>query len=171
MTMTVIELLDDIVKIGFGWFGGWLIAKATRAHEFEKERRRRKQDCLEHVVEDLDESLSAIDDLAAISHTVAEVAKDPNKTLYTKALGEANTKIDSSNAALTKFRRWQSKLIVFGFERCAEATDQYHTATLAYHVGLGSVRQGNQEKQSERQAVLQSANEVRAKIAQAFKTL
>lgn len=59
--MTLLEVLDDAIKIGIGAFSGWLIAKGGRSHEFERERRRRKQDCLERFVEDLGEHESAFD--------------------------------------------------------------------------------------------------------------
>jgi pilus assembly protein TadC len=52
------DVLTDAIKIGvpslLTGLVAFFIARSSRSHEFEKERRRRKQNCLERAVEDYD---------------------------------------------------------------------------------------------------------------------
>jgi hypothetical protein len=131
--MTWLEVIDDAVKIGLGGFLGWLVTKGSRSHEFEKERRRRKQDCLERVVEDLDETESSIDMLMATAAVLVRARKENwHELQQAYAVQKMNENYEASTGAETKLYRSRSKLMVFGFVGCAKALEAYHSKILSY---------------------------------------
>jgi hypothetical protein len=173
--VTFLEVLDDAVKIGIGGFTGWLIARGTRSHEFEKERRRRKQDCLERVIEDLDEQQSTFDALCVTSLALRNLReKKGDPTLEQALLKDVNQANKESEVARTKFIRSRSKLIVFGFEKCADSLKAYNSKLLNFRVSLGAVRDGKQELEvyaSGRTELAKLVVSFRAEVTKAFATL
>jgi hypothetical protein len=141
--MTVLELLDDAVKIGLGSFIGWWMAKSGYSHDFEKERRRRKQDCLERVMEDLDDTQSTLEDWSSLCltyRTLAEKKEDPK--VMQVCLKGVNAKSELNEAARSKLLRSQSKLVVFGFDGCAKSLLAYNAKLLLFKVDVNAVRCG-----------------------------
>ena len=130
--MTWLEVVDDAVKIGLGGFVGWLIARGSRSHEFEKERRRRKQDCLERVVEHLDETESSVEMLMVTAAVLVNERKENTQEWQVRMSEKVNENYEASNAAETKLYRSRSKLTVFGFVRCAKALKVYHSKIVSY---------------------------------------
>ena len=173
IVMTVLEVLDDAVKIGLGGFIGWLIAKGTRSHEFEKERRRRKQDCLERVIEDLDEQESAFANWCASNLAHLKIRKT-QPALEKPSLISVNQNYETSDIALTKLIRSKSKLIVFGFDECAAALTAYYDKVLHLTVEISAVREGEKELEvygPGRADTLKSANSFREAVTKAFARL
>jgi hypothetical protein len=173
--ITFLEVLDDAVKIGLGGGIAWLISRRSRSHEFEKERRRRKQDCLERVIEDLDEQQSAFDAwciACRTNRTVVDKKDDP--ALEKKTLISVNEKHDVSKAAEIKFIRSRSKLIVFGFDQCAAALDAYHTQLLRFAVVVHALRAGEEKLETYhagRADLKKYADRFRESVTKAFATL
>jgi hypothetical protein len=144
--MTGWEVLSDLIKIGVPSLltgtAAFFIAKSTRLHDFEKERRRRKQDCLERAIEDFDECQSALDNLWSVSQTVPLFKHEAAQ--FVAVLNDANEAGDSLDAAQVKFGRNRSKLSVFGFDECAEALKSYDFAIARMKVTLLPVREGKE---------------------------
>jgi hypothetical protein len=140
------EVLSDLVKIGVPSLltgtAAFFIARSTRLHDFEKERRRRKQDCLERAIEDFDECQSAFDNLWSVSVTVPLFKHEAAH--FVAVLSDANEAGDRLDAAQLKFGRNKSKLSVFGFEECAEALKRYDLAIARMKVALLPVREGKE---------------------------
>jgi hypothetical protein len=149
------------------------IAERQHSHDFEKERRRRKQDCLERVIEDLDEIQSVIDELTALSLTAGEMAEEPNPEIRRELAAQVNSALAKTTAAQIKFNRSQSKLIVFGFAECSAAVDEFYRITTKYNVVLDAARKakGSKDYLPVREELLLSGNKLRAAVAEAFKTL
>jgi hypothetical protein len=170
--MTFLEVLDDAVKIGLGGFIGWLISKGTRSHEFEKERRRRKQDCLERVVEDLDEHQSAFYAWCSQCRSYRMVAdKKDNPALEKAILVTVNKRHNVHEEAETKLIRSRSKLIVFGFDRCAAALDAYHKKLISFVVVVHNFRAGTEKLETYtagRAEIRKYADNLRDSITKAF---
>ncbi len=174
--MTFLEVLDDAVKIGLGGLTGWLIAKGTRSHEFEKERRRRKQDCLERVVEDLDEQQSAFGDWCVNCLTYRKITeqKEKNPAMEQQSLKLVNHSNENSELARTKLIRSHSKLIVFGFHECAAALLAYNSKLLTFRVVVTAVRQSQKEMaeySSGRDELRKCVDNIRATVTKAFEIL
>jgi hypothetical protein len=111
-----------------------------RSHDFEKERRRRKQDCLERVVEDLDENQSTLDSFIAFSFTAKEFKNNENAALRNRSLQIMNEEGSKHAAAQTKLNRSLTKLIVFGFPNCSKLLDAYDTACSNLKVATNNLR-------------------------------
>jgi hypothetical protein len=173
--LTFLDVLDDAVKIGLGGFIGWLISRGTRSHDFEKERRRRKQDCLERVVEDLDEAESSVDALAVSVVSQTEIDKTSDALGYSLQLQMTNERLDANRAAEVKLYRSRSKLVVFGFTRCSEALEAYHAEFLSYRAFLGQrLTEGTttiENQLSEREKLLTCVQQIRDSVTAAFSTL
>jgi hypothetical protein len=139
----------------------------------DKERRRRKQDCLEQVIEDLDSSRTALDDVSSMSMTVRSFVKNPNQNLRVKSLEYLGAAREKSESALEKLNRSESKLIIFGFEKCAEALNKYHGAALGFTVEVTPFNEGGDEGTfvSARERLWECAGAMRAEIGKAFETL
>lgn len=172
--MTFLDVLDDAVKIGFGGISAWLIAKGSRAHEFEKERRRRKQDCVEQAIENLAEQISAHDGFCLSSLSYGKSREMGNHPELEKVLA-TNVKQSraQSNLALTKLDRSRIKLIAFGFDECAASLQVYRGALLDFNSVLEDVRNSKAPEiyAKERATLRKSAESVRQALAKAFATL
>jgi hypothetical protein len=142
------EVLSDLIKIGvptlFTGLMAFFIARGTRSHELDKERRRRKQDCLERVIEDFDELQSATTDFILNSYTVETFGKDPNDLVREHVFTDASKSMKQVEAAQRKFCRSRSKLSVFGFEECAAALTQFDLAVAHVIVALQPLREGEE---------------------------
>jgi hypothetical protein len=173
--MTFLEVLDDAVKIGLGGLIGWFISKGARSHEFEKERRRRKQDCLEGLVEDLDEAESSLQDLSIGVAVQVESMHEDDAAAQTRAMRLTNERHDANTAAMTKLYRSRSKLIVFGFVACANALEAYEREALKYRVLLNEMRGGGKksvdDEVSANRNVINRGDDLRGAVTEAFKTL
>jgi hypothetical protein len=123
--MTFPEVLDDAVKIGLGAFSGWLIARGSRAHEFEKERRRRKQDFFEQVAEPLDDLTMRMESVLSSEETARAVNEQLKARAYELFLKE----VDLLDEAQLKFGRIETKLALFGFPECLEAFKAHQRCT------------------------------------------
>ena len=173
--MTFLDVLDDAVKIGLGGFIGWLISKTTRSHEFEKERRRRKQDCLERVIEDLDEQQFAFYDWYIASMAYHNLkTRNASPATQAKALTAFTDGYQTQDRALTKLIRSQSKLIMFGFDECATALRAYYEQTMSVGGKVHDLQQGQMKAEDFapfRTDLLTSADSFRSTITKAFATL
>jgi hypothetical protein len=173
--VTLLEVIDDAVKIGLGSLFGWVIARGARETEFEKERRRRKQDCLERVMEDLDESEASID--ALLKSGLWAVGIGERSVKYSQqALEDLARDSEKNEAATTKLLyRSKTKLIVFGFPECAAALDQYHMAILDFRTALSASRSDPEKDINKflesRENLMRLLNALRAALTKAFKTL
>ena|ERR1700730_3032022 len=181
--MTFLEVLDDAVKIGLGAFGGWLIARGSRSHDFERERRRRKQDCLERVMEDLDDAEAAISAfcVASLGLRAANIGQftawRTGKRKQAMQLSWAKDMLEQSNkcdGTLTKLNRSHNKLIVFGFTECAKSLHTYSTAAIGLKMVLNDVRDDKkplEDYASERQKLAKLSENFCVVITKAFATL
>ena len=120
-------------------FIAFFIARGTRSHDFERERRRRKQDCLERAIEDFDQFYYALQWLASASMAFAEVRMAEVKQLVHEEVVAA---IRKEEVARVGFCRNRSKLLIFGFERCAVALTHYEAEALMMKTALLRLRQG-----------------------------
>jgi hypothetical protein len=119
----------------------------ARSHDFEKERRRRKQDCLERVVEDLDENQSALDSFLSSSLTAKQFKNDENVALRRRAFEMLNVDTDKSVDAQMKLNRSVTKLTVFGFPDCSRSLGAYDTACTQLKVKTNGFREENQTRE------------------------
>jgi len=173
--LTVLDVIDDAVKIGLGGAIAWLISRGSKTHEFEKERRRRKQDCLERVIEDFDEHLAAFDAwcIACRTHRTVTDKKD-NPALEKTTLAQVNVRHDASKEAETKFVRSQSKLIVFGFDQSAAALEAYRLKLNGFAVVVHGLRSGEEKQEtyhSGRADLKKYADTFRDSVTQVFASL
>lgn len=104
-----------------------LLSRRSRAHEFERERRRRKQDCLERAIEDFDECDLAMDEYYVIMLMAAGYKDNPNLAVLVQTPENQVAAANKTDAAELKFRRSTSKLEVFGFKKSCEALKAYCT--------------------------------------------
>ncbi len=172
--VTFLEVLDDAVKIGLGGFAGWLIAKGTRSHEFEKERRRRKQDCLERVIEDLDEQESAFAAWRVSSLNRLTQKKKGNPDMELATMKDTIEDHKKHEVAVTKLNRSRSKLIVFGFDECAASLRDYQEKVMEFMVVVNDVVNNKKELEdyaSGAPEVTKCADNFRAAVTKAFATL
>lgn len=140
--MTFLEVLDDAVKIGLGAFSGWLIARGSRAHELERERRRRKQDFLERAAE-------ALDDLTLRMESVLssdDVVRAASENLKLRAQEAWLKDLDLLDEAETKFARLESKLALFEFPDCASAFKTHQHSTTELKGALLARSQGREDR-------------------------
>jgi hypothetical protein len=152
----------------------WWIRRGTRSHEFEKERRRQREDCLETVIEDLDEQESAFDMLWAAILT-QRLVKEEGRINLNRASSKNTMKNEQRHeVALIKLNRWRSKLIVFGFDECVASLRAYHGAVVNFRVDHNAVRDGKknlEEYTSGRRDLGKSANSFREAVTKAFASL
>ena len=172
--MTSLEVVDDAVKIGLGSLCGWLIARGARETEFEKERRRRKQDALERVMEDLDASEASID--ALFRSGLWAVGVERSVKYGQKALEDLSKDSEENEAVATQLLyRSKTKLIVFGFPECAAALDKYHLAIFNFRAALSSLRADPNKDIDKflesRENLIQLLTALRSALSNAFKTL
>jgi hypothetical protein len=172
--VTFLDVLDDAVKIGLGGFLGWLITRSTRSHEFEKERRRRKQDCLERAVEDLGELESALDSWCSYCIGTRRLRDAKNSSAAQRSLENALAKNEQVDAAVAKLIRSHGKLIVFGFGECAALLQAYHDELVDLRVIVSNVVEGVKEEKDyypSRQGMAKIAQDFRKTVTKAFATL
>jgi hypothetical protein len=172
--VTFLEVLDDAVKIGLGGFIGWLIARGARSHEFEKGRRRRKQDCLDRVIEDLDEQESAFTEWCVSSLAYLTQKKKGNPDMELATMKDRIEDHKKHEVAATKLNRSRSKLIVFGFDECAASLRDYQEKLREFMVVVNGVLNNKKELEdypSGRPEVTKCADNVRAAVTKAFATL
>ena len=141
-----------------------LLSRRSRAHEFERERRRRKQDCSERVIEDFDECDLAMDEYYILTRTAAAFSGNPNLNLRLEAAENQVASGGKSEAAELKFRRSRSKLAVFGFKKASEALEAYSFAVAKERVALQPLLDG----EAEREGPLVAAHEERVTKALGF---
>ena len=172
--MTPLEVIDDAVKIGLGSLFGWLIARGTRETEFEKERRRRKQDALERVAEDLDASEASIDALFRSGLWATGVERSIK--CGEKALEDLSKDSEKNETVATQLLyRSKTKLIVFGFPECAAALDKYHLAIFNFRAALSSLRADPNKDidkfMASREELIHLLAALRSALTKGFKTL
>jgi hypothetical protein len=168
------EVVDDAIKIGLPALTAWLIARGSRLHEFEKERRRRKQDCLEQIIENLAEQESAHDAFCVSSLAYGLATKEEKPDVAKVFLTNVNQNREQSDLAQTKLNRSRSKLIVFDFNECAASLQTYNRALGEFKTVLMEFRHGKKETevyQSDRRKLRESADKLRQAVAKAFATL
>jgi hypothetical protein len=114
--MTLLEVIDDAVKIGLGSLGGWLIARGTRAHELRKERLQRRFDLLEAIVSDFETAHDAVNE------TIGNIK-------VTKSKGGTLPAAEISNQKLAPMRRGlglaHAKLVLMNLPYAAENLRNY----------------------------------------------
>jgi len=163
------EVADTALKIGLsaaiGGGDAIFVSKSARLHDFEKERRRRKQDSLERAIEDFDECELALDDYHILSKTAASFQDSPDLRVRAHVRENLLAAVDKAEAAEMKFRRSRSKLGVFGFRKCADALDAYSLAISKEKVALQPMR--NAEEGWE--GPLAAAHKERVRLALAFR--
>ena len=167
--MTWPEVVDTALKIGLpaaiAATAAILVSRAAQSHDFEKERRRRKQDCLEGAIEDFDECDLASDEFWILSHTATSFMDNPDPNLRFQMGERLAASIEKTEAAEVKFRRSRSKLIVFGFQRCADALEAYCFAVSKEKVALQPMRDRGEGWETP----LSQAHEERISAALAFR--
>ena len=118
------DVLNDLIKIGVPSIAtgatAFLIARAARSHDFEKERRRRKQDFLEAVADtfaDFQQKLQS-----SFSHTLAVFNPRPGvEEAARHAIERDSRQADREmQDAQTKLVGFQTKLRLLGFADCAD---------------------------------------------------
>jgi hypothetical protein len=176
--MTWADVAADAIKIGvpslLTALTAIFVARGSRSHEFEKERRRRKQDCLERVMEDLDTCQAAA--TALFSSTAAlMITRDASAVQVNDALEDLNRVTDQLALSQNALTRWVSKLSVLGFGDLAAAVEKYDFAISFLHVQMAPVRSaqpGAMEKADEafKEAVI-LRNSVRDMAKKAFDSL
>jgi hypothetical protein len=127
--MSWAQVLDDFIKIGLPSLCtasvALLVAKFTRSHDFEKERRRRKQDFFEQIGEPLDDLTLRIESLLSSE----EVARSADEQLKLRASELFLKDLDLLDEAELKFGRIETKLALFGFLECLEAFKAHKICT------------------------------------------
>jgi hypothetical protein len=179
--VTFLEVLDDAVKIGLGGFGGWLIAKANRSHEFERERRRRKLDCLEAVMERLDDAEGAMTELCTASltqkhfeHKPANLTIHEHETLLAGCMQDRTEHSKRASAAFYRLEHYRTKLIVFGFVECADKLLSYCTEATSLRVVVNETVDGQKtidDYVSARENFRKLADSLRAMLRAGFAML
>jgi hypothetical protein len=148
--MTWAEVADTALKLGVPSVIAAAIAagvaiflsRRSRAHEFERERRRRKQDCLERAIEDFDECDLAMDEYYVLTQTAAAFRDNPNLSLQLETAQNQVASAGKTEAAELKLLRSRSKLSVFGFKKASEALEAYSFAVSKERVALRPMRNG-----------------------------
>lgn len=163
-------------------FGGWFIAEANRSHEFERERRRRKQDCLEAVMEKLDDAESAISAFStkSLTYRIAkynpppEIAVDQREKLVISCLKDTTESSGNVDTALQNLQHYRTKLVVFGFTDCAQSLNKYHSAALSFRVLMNEFRDNKKtpdEYASARKNLGTATDSLREMLTRAFAAL
>jgi hypothetical protein len=178
----IVALIGAIVGGCISGFGGWMIAKGNRSHEFERERRRRKHDCLEAVMEKLDDAESAITMFRADSLMHRDVKhKHPEgftqleyNELLRQCMEDATESSKKSVAALQELQHYRTKLIVFGFADCANCLLNYCQTVINFQILVNKFRE-NKKTPGEYASALQNlvavGDRLRSALTAAFGTL
>lgn len=167
--MTWPEVADTALKIGLpAAIAGTvaiLVSRSGRLHDFEKERRRRKNDCLERAIEDFGDCDVAADEFYVLSHTAAAFKDNPDQNLRIQVSENLVRSVEKTEIAEAKLHRSRSKLEVFGFRVCADALEAYTFAVSKERVALEPMRKGEDGWQ----APLADSHEERISKALAFR--
>jgi len=140
-TVTKWDVYSDAIKIGlpslFTLLTAFFIFRATRSHEREKERQRRRQDALEKVSDDFQAACSTLSDLA-IKYSVyresqTESQTDPEDGIAFKALWESGGEND---AAIKDLHRIRGRLNLLRLEECEQAFTVFLNETIAFRKTL-----------------------------------
>ena len=136
--MTKLEVISDAIKIGLPTLLGGLIAAftfwATRSHEREKERRRRRQDALEKVSDDFQAACFSLADLAVKYSVYRELQNDPApRRVAAGNLFESGGAID---AATKDLHLIGGRLKLLRLEECEQAFDEFLNQTIAFRMML-----------------------------------
>ncbi len=133
------QVADDFIKIGLPSLCtagvALLIGKFTRSHEFEKERRRRKQDFLTSVADQFEEFESALRHVGT-QFALFILAKSQNVPDATIRQQELLQSIDALNAIDDKLHRLGTKLDLFGFWKCRGILSDYEIRAGEYRAML-----------------------------------
>jgi len=166
------QVLDDFIKIGLPSLctasAALLIAKFTRSHDFEKERRRRKQDFLEQIAEPLDDLTMRMESVLSSEETVRSV-DDPLKLRASELFLK---ELDLLDEAELKFGRIETKLALAGFPECLEAFRAHRHCTTKLQGAVLARSQGREDTVAGAcKAWWQTESEFRHKIVSAFRAL
>lgn len=166
--MTFLEVLDDAVKIGLGTLCGWWIARGGRAHEFEKERRRRKQDFLERAAEALDDLTLRMESFLSSEEVVRVVTEDLKLGAREAFLKD----FDLLGEAEAKFARLESKLALFDSPQCTKSFKAHQHSTTKLKGALAARSQGRESNvESACDAWWETEREFREQTVSAFRAL
>ena len=170
--MTKLEVISDAIKIGLPSLCtavvAFLIAKFTRSHDFEKERRRRKQDFLERAAEPLDELTMRMESLLSSEET----ARSVDEQVKLKAQELLLKELELLEEAETKFGRIETKLLLVGFPECVEAFKAHQRCTIELKGAILARSQGREDRVAKsRDAWWESESRLRDQIVSAFRTL
>jgi hypothetical protein len=133
-TVTKLEVISDAIKIGLPLLGAGLIAVftfwATRSHEREKERQRRRQDALEKVSDDFQAACFTLSDLAKNYSAYRELHNDPTaRSVAIRHLFESGGAMD---AATKNLHVIGGRLKLLGLEECEQVFTQFLNETIAF---------------------------------------
>jgi len=132
-TVTKLDVASDAIKIGlpslFTLLTAVFIFRATRSHEREKERQRRRQDALEKVSDDFQAACSALSDLAIKYSVYRESQTDPEGRIAFEALWESG---GANDAAIKDLHRIRGRLNLLRLEECEQAFTVFLNETIAF---------------------------------------
>ena len=128
--MTGWEVLSDAIKIGvpslLTGLTAFFIANSTRGHEFEKERRRRRQELIERSLEDFETVHAKLERLANLYQAFC-AADEPheNDTDFWRKIREA---VKISGEEVEKLHAIKGRFEILGLQSCGFAIGTYRDA-------------------------------------------
>jgi hypothetical protein len=166
------QVLDDFIKIGLPALCtasvALLIAKFTRSHDFDKERRRRKQDLFEQLAEPFDDLTMRMESVLSSEETVRKV----DAQLKTRATESLLNDLDLLDEATLKFGRIETKVQFFDLADCVKAFKTHQHNTLKLKGAVFARYYGREDTVDEMcNAWWISENEFRSRITAAFRQL
>lgn len=161
------ELFDTFAKVGLGLLAGWFLSKETRSHEFEKERRRRKQNFLEYAAECLDELTMAMESMLSSTQVILNAPAESQSHAAEALLANWNV----LETAQRKFGNLETKISLFGLPECATTFQQHRRSTLTLAAALGPWRDGGAEPIESRSSWWDTERVFRKTIVTAFAAL
>jgi hypothetical protein len=143
----------------------------SRKHDFEKERRRRKQDFLLRVAEELDRLTLCLESAASLRGVVSEARDSGQQEMERGAIDALSKQIEEAERYESKFGMLETPLYLFEFSQCSERFRAVTHATAKLKAALTTLTGGPEEQEAALRVWWEAEAKFREELVAVFKAL